>query len=222
MKVALCISGQPRNVQYTYPYIYENLIEPNNADVFIHSWISEDIVGKPFINSGNFIASNIIPQNIDQIILDLYNPKKYIFEPQKYFDGSRYEERKYPGIKPENSISQRYSVFESINLALPYQYDCIIRIRFDWGIQIPVEVVDFELSALNCPDDSPHDNSINDQFGFGNSKVMSHYGDLYNNMDNLYNRNIPFCDEILLYHHMMERNIPMNLIHIPYQIIRQS
>ena len=35
-KIALCISGQPRNAIETFPLIYENIIIPNNADVFIH------------------------------------------------------------------------------------------------------------------------------------------------------------------------------------------
>lgn len=36
MKVAICISWQPRCALETYPLIYENIIIPNNADVFIH------------------------------------------------------------------------------------------------------------------------------------------------------------------------------------------
>jgi len=35
-KVALCISGQPRRALETFPFINENIIKPNNADVFIH------------------------------------------------------------------------------------------------------------------------------------------------------------------------------------------
>jgi hypothetical protein len=35
-KVALCISGQPRSALETFSLIYENIIVPNNADVFIH------------------------------------------------------------------------------------------------------------------------------------------------------------------------------------------
>jgi len=36
MRVALCLSGQPRNALYTFSYIYNNIIKPNNADVFMH------------------------------------------------------------------------------------------------------------------------------------------------------------------------------------------
>jgi hypothetical protein len=221
MKVAVCISGQPRNVQATYPHIYENLIEPNNADVFIHSWIDPNFIGRRPVSSGGVIASDVIPSNIDQIILDLYQPKAYVFEPHVEFDGSKFEERKYPQIKPKNSISQRYSVFRSIALAMTHDnYDCIVRIRFDWAIGVPIEVMDFDLSRLICPGDCPHPNGINDQFGFGNTDVMMCYGGLYYNLDNLYDAGLPFCDEILLYHHMISNGFEISPINIPYQIVR--
>ena len=223
MKVAVCISGQPRNVQSTYPLIYENLIEPNNADVFVHSWIDPNFIGRRPVSSGGVIASDVIPANIDQIILDLYQPKAHIFESQIEFDGSKYEERKYPQIKPKNSISQRYSVFRSISLALTHDiYDCIVRIRFDWALGVPIEVVDFDLTHLVCPNDCPHPNGINDQFGFGNTDVMMYYAGLYYNIDNLYDAGLPFCDEILLYYHMIGNGIEISPVHIPYEIRRGS
>src|SRR6185436_17770941 len=36
MKVAVCLSGQPRYALECFPFIYQHIIEPNNADVFIH------------------------------------------------------------------------------------------------------------------------------------------------------------------------------------------
>ena len=38
MKVAVCIHGQLRGDYETLQSINENLIEPNDADVFVHSW----------------------------------------------------------------------------------------------------------------------------------------------------------------------------------------
>ena len=42
MKVALCLSGQARNATAMAPLIIKNIIEPNNADVFFHTWYDED------------------------------------------------------------------------------------------------------------------------------------------------------------------------------------
>ena len=55
IKVALCLSGEPRSSMFCFPYIYEAFLKPNplfKTDTYIHSW-------------KNFRA------------LDLYNPKNY-------------------------------------------------------------------------------------------------------------------------------------------------
>ena len=42
MKIALCISGQPRNVQKGYSqFIQPNFLAHNECDVFIHTWLSD-------------------------------------------------------------------------------------------------------------------------------------------------------------------------------------
>ena len=38
MKLALCLSGQPRSYEKTFYYIKKNLLEHYNVDIFIHSW----------------------------------------------------------------------------------------------------------------------------------------------------------------------------------------
>ena len=55
IKVALCLSGEPRNSMFSFPYIYESLVKLGHmyeVDIYIHSW-------------KDFRA------------LPLYNPKKY-------------------------------------------------------------------------------------------------------------------------------------------------
>ena len=43
MKIALCISGQPRSFEKGYEYHYKNIIENNDVDVFIHTWKSPNL-----------------------------------------------------------------------------------------------------------------------------------------------------------------------------------
>ena len=43
MKVALCISGQPRGLETSLEHVIKNVIEPNNIeDIFIHTWYHPD------------------------------------------------------------------------------------------------------------------------------------------------------------------------------------
>lgn len=231
MKVALCFSGQPRSVAIVYPIIYENIIKPYNPDVYIHSWIGDHIIGKKPVAAGGHVASNNIPHNIREIILKLYKPKDYIFEPQIEFDEKNYNDRKMPSIRPKYSISQRYSVMKSIDMALSGGYDAIIRMRFDWKIHTKIDIDKLSLDQLTAPNDSIHMlylpnggilQGVNDQFGIGNPHVMQAYGQMYNRIDEIYNgHGIPFVDELMLSYYMQHLNgIALNKIPIEYTITR--
>ena len=80
MKIALCLSGllgglngknglgkqiDPRNGYYWFK---KNIIQNNHVDVFIHSW-----------------------GNINKDLISLYDPKKTLFEKQKYFNDSDFK-----------------------------------------------------------------------------------------------------------------------------------
>lgn len=62
IKIAFCLSGEPRSTMASFPYIYESFLNNPNyeVDVYIHSW-------------KGFRA------------LELYNPKKYIIDPYDSF-----------------------------------------------------------------------------------------------------------------------------------------
>lgn len=226
MKIALCFSGQPRSVEAAYPFIKENILEPNNPDVFIHSWIDDSILGKRPIAAGGEVASEPIPHNIKEIILDLYKPgDNFHFEKQRDFDEKNYNHRKAQFIRPKHSLSQRYSVKQSIEMAYFSftTYDVIIRMRFDWAIKTKIIVDQLDLSGIIVPNDCPHIGGINDQFAVGHATSMLTYGRLSNNIDVLYNEHkLPFVDEILLGHHLKLHNIPVTPTPIEYKILRYN
>lgn len=222
MKVALCLSGQPRSVEQAFPYIKENIIKPNNPDIYVHAWVDENIRGGLPLNAGGHLASNPIPENIDDIILNLYGPTKYKFEEQIEFEDKNYNERKAPMIKPKNSQSQWYSVKQAFSL-IEERYDAIIRMRFDWGIKIPIRVKDYNLDVVTSPNDCPHYKGINDQFAFSIHDHMMVYAQLYDHIDYIYNeQGIRYCDEQMLVQHLENFGIGINPVKIPYEIIRHQ
>lgn len=233
MRVALCISGQPRSVELAFPSIYENIMVPNNPDVYIHSWIDDSIKGKKPITAGGDVACDTIPDDIDSIILKSYNPKKYIFEKQLEFDEKNYNTKRLEYIRPKYSISQKYSIMKSIELALDEHYDAIIRMRFDWNIHKKFDVTTLPLNHLTAPNDAPHLHilpngmplrGINDQFAVGDMHVMKCYASIYSQMEHIFNTvDIPFADEFYLSYYMQHmNNIPINTIPIEYNIIRHT
>lgn len=221
MKVALCISGQPRNVERGFPFIKDNIIDVNDPDVFIHAWVDDSIIGPEIRNSGNHIASSPIPSDIDDIILKLYCPVDYIFEPQREFDERDYNIHRFPGIVPKNSLSQRFSVRESIYLALEHSaYDVIIRMRFDWAIGVPVDMRSFDTSRIIVPSGCPHPGGLNDQFAFSNTSNMVHYANLYDDIDVIWRGGVSFCDELLLAAHLNRWGVPFKEVYFPFDILR--
>ena len=124
MKVALCLHGlfssafdAKSNGHDGFNYIKKNILQKVNADIYIHSWELDK----------------------EQEIVKLYNPKKYIFEPQKTFVDlieSRNLNNLQNARRPiKNVISHFYSVTESIKLAFEsdVEYDIVIKSRFDLG-----------------------------------------------------------------------------------------
>jgi hypothetical protein len=93
MKVAVLISGQPIAAIKNSQHIINTIIAPNNADVFMHMWYDKE----------NLYAANkcdvrrecALEPNLDEKLLDIYKPKSYCVEKQKFtnfnnYDGSYY------------------------------------------------------------------------------------------------------------------------------------
>ncbi len=223
MKVALCLSGQPRNLARGHAYIKGNVLDTCNPDVYIHFWEDRKMVGKQFINAGGHEASDTVPDNMLELIEDLYYPQACVAEPQRQFSEKNYNDRRYPGIKPFNSLSQRYSIQQSMNLCTDsgIAYDAVIRMRFDWAITTPIDLDTLDISHLRYPGDCPHPGGINDQFAIGVPEHMRVYADLYDHIDEYYNDDqIVFCDEILLGYHLRKQEIPHKSMKIGYGLIR--
>jgi hypothetical protein len=162
-KYAVLISGQPRNVQENFESIRANILEPNDfPDVFIHSWISEDIYGKqfysPWIKYENLNEHHKeifkeykdlptipvcepIPHNVKEIILDLYKPKNHLFEPQvrfefdkKFYKVLRHLTEDVVNIRLGDALSMYYST--KMANELKKEYEKTLNFRYDYVIKI--------------------------------------------------------------------------------------
>jgi hypothetical protein len=228
MKVAVCVSGQPRNVEKAYhEHILPNLLELNQPDVFVHCWFDPAQAGKPYINAGGHVASTPIPERIDQVIRRLYQPTMTIFQKQIEFDEKDYNERKYPGIVPFYSLSQRYSIFHAEMLKRQWErdrkfvYDAVVRLRFDYALHDKIHASEFDMEYLNLPNRCPHPNSVDDTFAISSSPNMDIYASLHTYIDEYYREDgITFCDELLLAHHLQKHDVSVRKHNISYDLMR--
>lgn len=230
MKIALCISGQPRNFERGAEFIKKNLIDINTLDIFIHCWHDSTKVEEIMIGPSNVPASTPIPQNAETVIRECYSPLRAVFEKQINFNdqAETISVNIYPCIVPFNTFSSKYSVWAANQLKVEqekkqgYQYDCVIRIRFDWGITTPILVEDLKLNpiAVYMPPDCPHGGGWNDQFALGTSKSMDVYASCYESLKEYYDAGVAWCDEILLGHHLHQNGITTLGIRVGYYLLR--
>lgn len=223
MKIALCISGQPRNVQKGYSqFIQPNFLAHNECDVFIHTWWNSNQVGKKFINAGNHVASDPVGEDDLALIIKLYNPVTMHFEPQIDFDTSDYVDNIYPGVKPFSSLSQKYSSMRVHELRRESgrEYDAVVRLRFDFALKDKITVAEADLDKLSIPNRCNFPGGVDDTFAIGSPAIMDVYSDLYNCIHGLYQRGIPFCDELLLGQHLVNHGISVDKHNIQYDLIR--
>jgi hypothetical protein len=224
MKVALCLSGQLRWIEHCYPYIYENLIRPNNADVFVHGWYNEKDVGKAFtdFDSNHIAFKGYLDKDAHLKIIKLYKPKYYLFEKQLEFteEIKNIEIHKLYGSRPLNVFSMFYSIMKSNDIMSIYsnninkKYDCVIRARYDLMIENVINLNEYDMDYLHLKGDCKHNSyCINDHFAFSNVENMNKYCDTYNNIGKMYFKNkVDFCPEILLgfslnYHYNLDHKI---------------
>lgn len=208
VKVALCLSGQPRCYRETFPYIYKHIIEPNQADVFFHTWFdkSEPYMEKFHMNRGE---CHLRESTLDELVL-LYKPKDYMAEKQREFKKPNLqvpqkriqnvlscnkelnwtEEQAKSHVVKQNT-SMYYSIFKANELKENYAsqnnivYDYVIRCRFDCIPLAPILCETFDPNTLHFQDMGHPDGLVSDWINFGSNLVMNIYGSIYLHLDYL-------------------------------------
>lgn len=192
MKIALCLSGQPRNIEEGYKSIFANFIEPYDCDVFIHTW------------------SNGFPQERIEKLKELYKPVsmqvdkchtpvcdysnlRYVYGPQKIYDMSS----QYDSIARANKLRNKYE--EETNI----HYDCVIRCRMDLHFNKRVYLEKYSMDVLHTRlENVCKYNGLHSDFGFGNKNIMDQYAKCFENIIPIYQR----------LHRENPLNIPENLM----------
>lgn len=142
MKIAICISGEPRQFEYTY----ENCLDyysQYKPDIYIHSWANVTHPGDNGEGRENNHLKEFDTKELKEELKKLYNPKEILIESKNVLD-KKVAECNIPfswlnRIKNSNlcSFSQWYSMMMCNNLKKTGQiinnikYDIVIKTRFD-------------------------------------------------------------------------------------------
>jgi len=236
MKIALCFSGQPRDIDINYQIFKKNLLDEFDVDVFVHTWWNKDNLSHNSIIPDR-VNKKFSPDAIDKI-KELYKPKKIFVEKPKVWnrvyemtekgfnecigwakdaEGGIDAVKKYYGnvansmfysIMMSNLLKEQYSVDNNT------EYDFVIRSRFDFA---PYAKIDFRNITLGKNDVVCHHTPglpyeiAHDWFAFGTTESMSVYCSVYNHISSLVERSITidglWTQEFLIKHHLINNNM---------------
>jgi hypothetical protein len=222
MKLAICISGQPRNFKQSYISLKKYFLDKYDCDIYFHSWKT------PNFESTNFGGGNHqyqLDENDYNRLIELYQPKKYILEQPIVFDASGY---KCPIWRQplNNTLSMFYSIYKSFQL-IKGTYDYVIRTRFD---------IDYSKFNLEFPEEGlilPEWNTdfrvkhrgYYDVFALGTQPSMQIYSEVFSNVISYVTndpqmfefleggwpgQDSPLRNEYLLKWHLVKNNIKVN------------
>ncbi len=221
MRIAICFSGQLRNIRSTYENWYKpNVIDANkhhDIDVFVHSWFDKNTVGSMHYAANRIpnsvIASEPVPHDVVQQIYDIYNPISVVLQRPQLFDEKHYNERRLPDAVPAHGISRLYSIFRSVQLKTQYEtdhnfkYDVVVCARFDFAFNEPFSFDLVRSHGIYHPGYSPL--GFNVCYVMGDSDSINRYSFLYHNVETVYNTGIDWCDECLAHTYLEMCGIPV-------------
>jgi hypothetical protein len=208
MRVAICISGQPRHALDAYPFILKNLIEPNQADVFIHMHFDPDNLYMEKSHADNGKCE--LDGNIASTLFELYKPKGCLVEKPRDFQRPNiniaenrlsrtkemnrhrnWDDTQHTTYTVKQLTSMYYSIYKANELKEVYAnennfvYDYVIRIRFDAAIMQPIICRNLNPNNIHYIEMGQPDNLISDWLNVGSNAVMNVYASLYLNMEYL-------------------------------------
>lgn len=216
MKIALCLSGQPRGLPLSLTSLRYGL-NVDNMDVFFHAWFDPNTVGQPYdsAQSSQEGRVGIVHPDTEKLLLDL-NPKDYIFEPQREFAFAR-QFRQLPEANQEKMVSIFYSIYTANMLKRKYEllngfkYDLVIRTRYDLMYKNRIDVTKYieqtktsivtseKFQGLRNDSQYVHgEYTLTDIFAFSSSENMDVFCDTYPHMSFINTRiNPPYGENYL-------------------------
>tara|TARA_B100000085_G_scaffold149657_1_gene136080 strand:+ start:975 stop:1727 length:753 start_codon:yes stop_codon:yes gene_type:complete len=203
VKVALLLCGQPKYLDDNRPYLFfkENFIDRYDTDVYCQAWFAKDaeyeITGfnlnsHRLTSSTNLSVQSPVLDNSDELIKELYNPKRYSFEPPRHFrfneTAEKWLDERYTGRHVNVGFWDRHkyscilSFFKSqqdcLSLVEKDQYDFFVLSRYDITIDNFSSVID--LSSLDP--EKMHLQNIHDSFPDGIYMFSKKYFDWFKNL----------------------------------------
>lgn len=214
-KIALCISGEPRNSMVCFPYIYESFIASNpqyDIDVYIHSF-------KPFRAIPLYNPKNVLIESIDEF--EVY--KHYLNQ----FNFDLIDSHSTPF---KNTILMHYGISKCFNLTKDIKYDYYIRCRPDikfnslLDLEYIIKSLEVNKNDIWVPQNYNNTNweiSTNDQLAVCNFKSFKVYCEVINHLGELLTETNSYYPEGLLWAHLNKNSVKIEKGYVDAVLVRK-
>jgi len=233
MKIAMTISGQPRQYAAGFLECKKWFLDKYDIDVYLHSWVDKKFYKYDFFDEGKLQNTYTADENTYSEILELYKPKGYLFEKAINFDATDIKGSNNQRLNSQlgmwMSLKRAWDLLEESGI----KYDYVIRTRFD--LQFTDHVVEScplisnitqldpnQVNLFDYHNDNHRKLNVNDLFAIGGYDVMKVYHNLfidqiyYHFTDPVYDEWLigldKFVNETILMHHLNTYHIPFNRI----------
>lgn len=210
MKVALILVGYMRNWEDNLQYIRKQILETYDVDVYISSYN----YSKWFWNSDS--------EKVDiQKIIDVYNPKKFIFRSEETCPSINFKENNSESLGREYSYRQLYGWYTH-RLALDLfnfdAYNIIIKLRTDVGfsnlnldVKNKLVIPAWKYHPGPC---SPEESYV-DYLAYGPPKYMKGYFQLFDKLELMQNNQVDISLGETLLKHYIDTYVTKNVYEDP-------
>jgi hypothetical protein len=233
IKVALCLSGEPRNSMFCFPYIYESFINLGpeyEVDVYIHT--RKTFRAFTLYNCTRYMLDHTTPYDILKSFHNISLPEN--LKTSKDF---------YLGFTTNSDfITNQLLMLDGIHKSFQLSfldnkhYNIYIRCRPDMFTNYKIEINPIIKDLLNgkydifIPSKNFNPNSpafyetldqYNDQFAIGNFKGIEVYSNTLNNLEFLLNQTEEWKAENWLKAQLDYNNIKVKNMYLPIHLSRE-
>lgn len=247
MKIALCLSGQPRFIEKGIESLKSNVLHNKNIDIFIHCWYDENNKNIKFDSSQYYLNSKVGSQSekTKEILYSLNAKKIFLESPKTFHEFNHLID--LPTAKQTKLASMFYSCYQANELKKIYEeenkfkYDLVIKTRTDILYKNKINIFDYlnlELEKyIFAPkiyqeirmNDSYKTNtgfsysSLSDTWFMSSSKNIDLCCNIYPNFEEIYKNIYPYAyaEAYLGYISRGINKIPIKMIDLDYQLIRE-
>jgi|688.fasta_scaffold56004_2 hypothetical protein len=137
MKIAVCVSGQPRTWESCYPRWIEILASQGEVDFFFHLWDYNTLPNLlSTVGDGMKLEDELLSDDEKTRLIETFKPKKYIFESRKdiqYWNCNIPVKHQFGAWTKEQFYSLYYCSLlkRQWELENDFRYDVVIRLRAD-------------------------------------------------------------------------------------------